>query len=193
MNCEKETFRFSEVNIEDMKKDILRLHKNNASQHSDTPTRIIKKNFDILAEFLCTNINSSFKQSSFSSCLKIAHVTPLHKKGKKNLKENCKPVSILPIFSKVFERSMIAQMSNFCDNFFLSKQQCSFQKDYSAQQCLLTLFENWKRAVHTGQMFGASLTDLSKAFDCLDYKQLIAKPKAHGFSLLALKLARDYL
>ena len=72
MNCEKETFRFSEVNIEDMKKDILRLDKNNASQHSDIPIRIIKKNLDIFADFLRTNINSSFKSSSFSSCLKIA-------------------------------------------------------------------------------------------------------------------------
>ena len=75
-------------------------------------------------------------------------MTPLHKKGKKDLKENYRPVSIFLIFSKVFERSMIAQMSNFFDNFFLSKQQCSFQKGYSTQQCLLALFENWKRAVH---------------------------------------------
>ena len=51
MNCEKETFRFLEVNIEDMKKDILRLDKNNVSQHSDILFRIIEKNLDILADF----------------------------------------------------------------------------------------------------------------------------------------------
>ena len=51
MNCEKETFRFLEVNIEDMKKDILRLDKNNVSQHSETPFRIIEKNLNILADF----------------------------------------------------------------------------------------------------------------------------------------------
>ena len=84
-------------------------------------------------------------------------------------------------------------MSNFFDNFFLSKQQCSFQKGYSTQQCLLALFENWKRAVHSIQMFGASLTDLSMAFDCLDYELLIAKPSAYGFSLPALKLAHDFI
>ena len=46
-------------------------------------------------------------------------MTPLHKKGKKGLKENYKPVIILPIFSKAFERSTFAQMSfliNFCQN-----------------------------------------------------------------------------
>ena len=42
---------------------------------------IIKENFDIFADILCTNMNSSFKSSSFSSCLKMEDVTPLHKKG----------------------------------------------------------------------------------------------------------------
>ena len=94
----------------------------------------------------------------------MADVTPLHKKGKKDLKENYRPVSILPVFSKVFERSMFEQMSSFFDN-FLSKQQYGFWKGYSTQQCLLALLEKWKRAVDSGQMFGALLTDLSKAFD----------------------------
>ena len=97
----------------------------------------------------------------------MADVTPLHKKGEKDLKRNYRPVSIFPVFSKVFERSMFAQMSSFFDN-FLSKQQCGFRKGYSTQQCLLALLEKWKPAVDSGQMFRALLTDLSKAFDCLD-------------------------
>ena len=60
-NCEKEAFCFSEVNIEDIKKDILKLDKNTTSQHSDIPIKIIKENLDIFVDFLCTNINSSFK------------------------------------------------------------------------------------------------------------------------------------
>ena len=123
------------------------------------PTVLLISFLLIFFSFLCTN-NSSFKSSLFPSCLKMADVTPLHKKGKKDLKENYRPVSILPVFSKVFERSMFAQMSSFFDN-FLSKQQCGFRKGYSTQQCLLALLEKWKRAVDSGQMFGALLTDLS--------------------------------
>ena len=67
------------------------------------------------------------------------------------------------------------------------------RKGYSTQQCLLALLEKWKRAVDSGQMFGALLTDLSKAFDCLDLELLIAKLNAYGFSLPALKLVHDYL
>ena len=65
-------------------------------------------------------------------------------------------------------------MSNFFDN-FLSKQQCGFRKGYSTQQCLLALQKKWKRAIDSGQMFGALLKDLSKAFVCLDHDLLIAK------------------
>ena len=50
-NCEKETFRFSEVTIEDIKMNILKLGKNKTSQHSDIPVKIIKENLDIFANF----------------------------------------------------------------------------------------------------------------------------------------------
>ena len=55
------------------------------------------------------------------------------------------------------------------------------------------MLEKWKRSVDNGKAFGALLTDLSKAFDCLDHKLLIAKLNAYGFSLTALKLIHDYL
>ena len=87
---------------------------------------------------------------------------------------------------------MFAQMSSFLNN-FLSKQPCCFQKGYSAQHCLLALLEKWKRAVDSGQMFGAILTDLSQGFDCLCHELLIAKHNACAFSLPVLKLVLDYL
>ena len=51
----------------------------------------------------------------------------------------------------------------------------------------------WKRSVDKGKVFGALLTDLSKAFDCLDHELLTAKLNACGFSLHALRLINDYL
>ena len=77
----------------------------------------------------------------------------------------------------------------------MSKQQCGFWKDYSysTQQYLLVLQGKLKWAVDIGQMFGALLADLSKAFDCLNHELLIAKLNVYGFSLPALKLVHDYL
>ena len=55
------------------------------------------------------------------------------------------------------------------------------------------MLEKWKRSVDEGKVFGALLTDLSKAFDCLDHELLLAKLNAYGFSLPALRLINYYL
>ena len=75
----------------------------------------------------------------------------------------------------------------------LSKFQCGFRKGFSTQHCLLLMLEKWKRAVDNNKVFGALLTDLSKAFDCISHDLLIAKLNAYGLSLSALKLMHSYL
>ena len=82
-------------------------------------------------------------------------------------------------------------MSNFFEDIF-NKQQCGFRQGYNTQQCL-KMMEKWKRSVDGGKVFDVLLTDLSKAFDCLDHELLVAKLNAYGFSLPALRLINDYL
>ena len=111
-------------------------------------------------DYLCESINAMFKLSMFSNFLKLADVTPLHKKDSKELKEDYRSVSILVTLSKTFERTMFAQISAFFDNVF-SKYQCGFWKGYSTQHCNLKMLEKWKKCVGKGKVFGALLTDLS--------------------------------
>ena len=67
---------------------------------------------------------------------------------------------------------MFKQMSKYFEPFF-SKFQCSFRKDFSAQQCLLSVLEKWKSAAENKKIYiyiGVLFTDLSKAFDCLSHE-----------------------
>ena len=88
---------------ENSKKRIFKIHNfnNKASQHSDIATKIIKSNSDLFSDFLYVSINSSIK-SLFPSCLKTADVTPIYRKGKRDLKNNYRPASILPGFCQSY-------------------------------------------------------------------------------------------
>ena len=159
-------FSFHEINNEKIEKEIRKLNKNKASQKSDIPSRMIKDNANIFAQFLCETVKSAIKTSNFSNSLKLTDIAPLHKKDRKENKENCGLVSILPI--KIFERILFGEMSGFFHN-FLSEQQHGFRKGYSKQQCFLNLLEKSKIYLIRVKLFGALLADLSKAFDCLDH------------------------
>ena len=108
------------------------------------------------------------------------------------MKENYRPVSILSNISNVFERCIYKQLSVFFEN-ILSKYQCGFRKGFSAQHCLIPLIENWRASLDQGFAFGALLTDLSKAFDCLQHELSVAKLYAYGLDFAAVKFVYSYL
>ena len=112
--------------------------------------------------------------------MKLVNVTPVHKMGNRSEKDNYQPVSIWPNPSKVFKRCIYNQIVQFFDK-ILSKYQCGFRKGHSAQYSLIVLLEKWKESVDQGHVFGALLSNLSKAIDCLSHNLLIAKLNAYGF------------
>ena len=93
----------------------------------------------------------------------------------------------------MYERIIFKQMSEFFESSFFSKYQCEFRKGFSAQHYLVSMFEKWKSATDNKKSFGARLTDLSKAFDCLSHGLLIAKLNAYGFNMSALRFLHSYL
>ena len=137
----KKTLHFEEVNIGEVKKEILKLDKTKASQKNNIPTKIIKENIDIYVDFLCMSINSAIKSSCFLSSLKLADVTHVHKNWRKDMKENFSLVSLLPTLPKTFEKFMFAQMSVLFTSIF-SNQQYSFRKGHSTQHFLLVMLKN---------------------------------------------------
>ena len=110
--------------------------------------------------------------------------THLQKK-EKFYKRNYRPVIILTNISKVYEKLMYIQLSNFFDS-LLAPNQCGFRKSFSSQYCLLVMQEKFKEEIDRGNQFGTLLTDLSKAFDCIDCKLPIEKLYEYGVSVSSL-------
>ena len=168
------TFRFRETNTDEIKKFIEKLDPKKASQKSDMSTNILLKNAAFFAKYICDDINTLIRSSKFHNELKEADIVPVHKKKSKFSKENYRPISNPPNISKVYERCLYNQISIFLEDIF-SKYQCDFRKGYRVQHCLLVMREKWKKIVAYGGVFGALLTDSSKAFDCIPLDLLIAK------------------
>ena len=147
-------------------------------QESVILVEVIKSKENFFAEAICFYFNKSLQNGKFPNCLKLANITPVFKKGARTSKTNYRPVSILLVFSKIFERLLSRQLLKFFDN-TLSKFQCGFRKGYGTQHCLLLMLDIWKRATDNNETFDALLTHLSRAFDCLSHDLLIAKLHAY--------------
>ena len=136
--------------------------------------------------------NESNRKSNFPNFLKLADVTPAHKKDERIIKGNYRNVSILPPVSKIYERDIFDQISVYIDK-YLSPFLYGFRKGFSTQHCLTVMLDKWNKAIDNGKVAGALLTDLSKAFDCLNHELLIAKLDAYVFDQSSLSYIYSYL
>jgi hypothetical protein len=137
-------------------------------------------------------INKTIENASFPSKLIEKQGVMLHQKNSQLEVGNYRPVSILPVVSKFFERAMYEQLSHYFENIFhpfLS----AFRPGFGCNTALLKIIEDWKKAIDCNQYTAAVLMDLSKAFDCLPHDLLILKLEAYGLSKSALNLMYSYL
>ena len=124
------SFCFSQVDKNTVLKEIKKNNMNKAVQDTDISVKVLKENADYFAEYVCLQFNEVICASKFPASFNFAKVTLVFKQGFRNQKDNYRPISILPIISKIFEKLICRQLSNHFDN-ILSKFQCGFRKGYS--------------------------------------------------------------
>ena len=141
-----ESFNFETITEHNILNEINALDTKKATQINSIPINIIKDNSDIFSFILCNIVNRSIEFSNFPDKLKLADITPVHKKDNRNDKHNYRSVSILPSISKIFERIIYFQIYKYFDR-KLSKFQCGFRKNFNAQHCLIVMIEKWKSSL----------------------------------------------
>ena len=188
----EETFSFKPVEEKYVHKIISNLNAKKATGADNISAKLLKSCAASISRPISNLVNIAFSKSQFPVGIKVAQVLPLYKKKDPLNKENYRPVSILPTISKIFERSMHDQFSNFMDNHF-NPFLAAFRKGFGCQSTLLRLLEDWRKALDSHECVAAILMDLSKAFDCLPHGLLIAKLRAYGLSKEAVGLLEIYL
>ena len=133
-------------------------------------------------------------QSIFPDKLKIANVTQIFKSGVKDNISNYRPISILPVFSKVLERIMYNRVYNHIDSKgLLYEKQIGFQRNNSTEHAILQLTRDVTSSLEKGEDTLGVFIDLSKAFSTVDHQILIKKLQYYGIEGTALEWFKSYL
>ena len=172
-------FAFKNTNTSNVKKLLKNLDVKKAVGNDTIPPKLLKIAADSLSRPLTKAINKSIENSIFPNNAKVASVIPLDK-GKPNKNEitNYRPVSILNSFSKIYEQIIKDQLVSAMEKYF-SPLISAYRKNYSTQHVILRLIEEWRLNLDQNNVIGAVLTDLSKAFDCINH-DLIKRSNFRG-------------
>ena len=156
--------------------------------------KFLKDGVRILAKPISELCNFSMALGSFSNACKIAKVKPLFKKGSKTDPSNYRPISLLPLLSKVFERVVLDQSEEFLSlNKILYDYQSGFRKNHSTDTCLSFLNEKFLKGFDDDLVTGKILINLQKAFDTINHDILLKKVSIIGFSDHTVKWFQSYI
>ena len=124
----------------------------------------------------------------------LAKVTPIFKKGSKADLNNYRPISVLPIVPKLFEKIIYQQLYDYLDkNKLLNTYQSGFRSLHSTMTALLETTNNWSINIDKGLLNGVVYIDLKKAFDTIDHAILLRKLANYGLDLGSLRFFASYL
>ena len=125
---------------------------------------------------------------------KHAKVIPLYKEGARDENDNYRPISILPVVSKILERAVQQQLVDYLESHGLfSRYQSGFRHKYSTQSAITFLCDSIRRNMDAGQLTGAIFIDFGKAFDTIGHKVLLDKLQLFGIYDSEHRWMTDYL
>ena len=159
------------------------------------PAIALKLSAEVIGPSLTWIYNLSIKTGIYVDEWKKAWVMPIFKSDDRQRCENYRPISILPIVSKILERSVFNQIYKFLnDNSLLSKHQSGFRPKHSTLTTLIHMCDTLYENMDNGQLSGVVFLDIRKAFDSIDHTILLQKMNDQfGIKNVELDWFKSYL
>jgi len=168
--------------------------KNKSLGLKSLPTFLYKSCSDLLCPIIAELFNQSVSSGVFPNCLKIARVVPIFKRGDATLVSNYRPISSLPILSKIFEKLMAKQLLSFVKSQgLLYRGQFGFREKSSTSDAILEFLDATVDAIDHKQSVIAVFLDFAKAFDTVSHGILVDKLEHVGIRGIALNWFRTYI
>ena len=163
-------------------KMIIKSLKNKGSGLHDISIVTIKNNSDIFSIHISILYNHSIEKETYPNALKVATVVPGFKAGSREIIDNYRPISNLPVLSKVFEKLTLKRLTSFITRHkLLDENQFGFQKGKNITQAAIKLTSFVNQAYNSKSYSVCFFLDLKKAFDTIDHDILLQKLDHIGF------------
>ncbi|KAG7308231.1 hypothetical protein JYU34_006904 [Plutella xylostella] len=175
-------------------KTIFMLKNTNSVGPDELSTKILKISADIIALVMSHLINLSFEHGIFPNKLKFYMIKPLHKQGDKTLMNKYRPMALLPVISKIFEKIFKKRLISFLDKFSIIRdEQFGFQTNKSTTLAIYNLVKDISQLIDIRKPAVVMFFDMTKAFDHVDHKTLLEKCNCYGIRGTALDWIKSYL
>ena len=179
----------------DTTKDLLKeINSTKATGLDEIPAKLVKIGADALAFPFTHVINEILNSGTFPSKLKKAKVIPVHKKGSTEDCNNYRPISILSVFSKIIEKVLNKQITDYLEEFsLLNSKQYGFRRNKNTASALIDLSNKAFSAMNQSKSVLGIFLDFSKAFDTIDHNILLVKLESMNFDFRSIELLKNYL
>ena len=185
------SFQFT---ADDIKSVTNKLDPNKAHGHDMISIRMIKLCGDSIYKPLGMIFKSCLNQGIFSAECKKANVVPVYIKGDHQCVKNDRPVSLLPVFSKIFERLIYnALFKHVSDNNLISSNQSSLKPGESCINQVIAITHEIFKGFDDGLEIRRVFLDISKAFNKVWHEELIHKLRRNGICGNLLQLLISFL
>ena len=139
-------------------------------------------------------INQSFVKGTVPSKLKVAKVIPLFKQGDSEIASNYRPISLLPIFSKLYEKVMHKRLYSFGTSYnIMHPLQFGFQENHPADHALISITKPIRNTLDNRKFGCGAFFDLQKAFNSVNHNILLSKLEHYGIRGNVLLWFASYL
>jgi hypothetical protein len=173
---------------------IRNLKVKNSYGYDEISTKIIKASAPYIRSPLSHIVNRILSTGIFPHRLKFSEIKPVYKKGDRTNFANYKPISLLPSFSKIFEKLTHKRLDKHIrNNNILAKEQYGFVVNSSTEIATHNLLNTMLSSLNNKLYVGVLFCDLQKAFDGVNHELLISKMNFYGITGIANKLIKSYL
>jgi hypothetical protein len=187
-------FSFKAITAAEVESAIMSLSDTASVGMDNISTKMVKISRKAISGVLAGILNCSLSTMTYPTMWKEATVISVFKKGDKNIMNNYRPIALLPVLSKVFERIIANQLGNFLDsNSVINTAQFGFRRGLSTESALLRLSKLLFTAKQSGVFSSLTTIDFSKAFDCLNHSVLLNRLASYGLGPSSVLWFKSYL